>query len=186
VTCPHHQHAPAFPRLIVLLLLLLILGGGVETLQIVLSSFLYCASPESYYDGHSSKRTRSTSVVDNHGLVQAFEKSLPGPPKAHGPGGLRPNLVISTRESSVSARIAMLAITRVPSISGVTHGMRKGYTWNAQGMRMVSRKGCAWFHATHHSFHHLSQCLYRCIHSGRSVTLQNRIYSSADERCSPT
>jgi hypothetical protein len=42
------------------------------------------------------------AVVDSHGLVQAFKKSLPGPPKAHGPGGLRPNRVISTIESSGS------------------------------------------------------------------------------------
>jgi hypothetical protein len=45
---------------------------------------------------------QSRPVVDSHGLVQAFKKSLPGPPKAHGPGGLRPNRVISTRESSGS------------------------------------------------------------------------------------
>jgi hypothetical protein len=42
------------------------------------------------------------TVVDSHGLVHAFKKNLPGPPKAHGPGGLRPNRVISTRESSGS------------------------------------------------------------------------------------
>jgi hypothetical protein len=42
------------------------------------------------------------TVVDSHGLVQAFEKSLPGPLKAHGLGGLRPNQVISARESSGS------------------------------------------------------------------------------------
>jgi hypothetical protein len=43
--------------------------------------------------------------------------------------------------------MAILAITRVHSISGVTHSMRISYAWNAQGMRTVSRKECAWSHA---------------------------------------
>jgi hypothetical protein len=46
--------------------------------------------------------TEGAPVVDSHGLVQAFKKSLSGPPKAHGPGGLRPNRVISIIESSGS------------------------------------------------------------------------------------
>jgi hypothetical protein len=53
-------------------------------------------------DGSQKSVRGKQSVVDSHWLVQAFEKSLPGPPKAHGPGGLRPNRVISTRESSGS------------------------------------------------------------------------------------
>ena len=38
--------------------------------------------------------------------------------------------------------------------------------WNAQGTRMVTPGA---FGADNYSFHHPSQCLYRCIHSGHST-----------------